>query len=90
MNNHKEQRATSKITKEPKQKSRLGTASNKNYWGAWTSLRSTSLAIASALVHQTKQVQTTKTKRLKHKQKAKRAAGIEEQVATMLESLQGK
>ena len=28
MNNHKKQRATSKITKEPKQKSRLGTASN--------------------------------------------------------------
>ena len=45
-----QQRATSKITKEPKQKSRLGTASNKTYWGgggggggggASTSLRST-------------------------------------------------
>ena len=43
VNNHKKQRATSKITKEPKQKSRLGTASNKNYWGASTSLRSTNL-----------------------------------------------
>ena len=31
VNNHKQQRATFKITKEPKQKSRLGTASNKNY-----------------------------------------------------------
>ena len=38
MNNHKNQRATSKITKEPKQKSGLGTASKKNYWGASTSL----------------------------------------------------
>ena len=41
VNNHKQQRATSKITKEPKQKSRLGTAGNKNYWGASTSPRST-------------------------------------------------
>ena len=41
VNNHKLQRATSNIIKEPKQKSRLGTASNKNYWGESTSLRST-------------------------------------------------
>ena len=41
VNNHKQQRATSKITKEIKQKSRLGTASNKNNWEASTSVRST-------------------------------------------------
>ena len=44
------------------------------------------LALVSALVHQTKQVRTTKTKRIKHKQKAKRTAGIEGQVATVLKS----
>ena len=45
------------------------------------------LALASALVHQTKQLRTTKTKRIKHKQEAKRAAGIEGQMASMLERL---
>ena len=40
------------------------------------------LALNSALVHQTKQVRTTK--QIKHYQDAKRAAGIEGQVATML------
>ena len=49
-------------------------------------MRSTNLALGSALVHQTKQLRPTKTKRIKHKQKAKRAAGIDGQVATMLES----
>ena len=44
------------------------------------------LTLGSALVHQTKQLQTTKTKRIKHKQKAKRAAVVEGQVATMLKS----
>ena len=39
------------------------------------------LALVSALVHQTKQLQTTKPNRIKHKQKAKRAAGVERQVA---------
>ena len=38
------------------------------------------LALASALVHQTKQIRTTKTKRIKNKQRAKQAAGIEGQV----------
>ena len=33
-----------------------------------------------------KQLRTSKTKRIKRKQKAKRAAGIEGQVTTMLES----
>ena len=42
------------------------------------------LALGFALVHQTKQLLTTK--RIKQKQKAKQAAGIEGQVATMLES----
>ena len=42
------------------------------------------------MVHQTKQIRTTKTKRIKHKQKAKRAAGIEGQVATMLKSHTGQ
>ena len=46
VNNHKQQRATSKITKEPKQKSRLGTASNKNYWGASTSGSSPNISTA--------------------------------------------
>ena len=59
VNNHKQQRATSKITKEPKQKSRLGTASNKNYWeGGWAGglelvCGRPTLALSSALVHQT-------------------------------------
>ena len=44
------------------------------------------LALGSAFVHQTKRLQTTKTKRIKQKQKAKWAAGIKEQVVTMLES----
>ena len=48
------------------------------------------LALASALVHQTKQLRTTKTKRIKHKREAKRAAGIEGQVASMLEYVQDK
>ena len=43
-----------RITKEPKQKSGLGTASNKiTRWGASTSLWSTNLALSSALVPQT-------------------------------------
>ena len=42
------------------------------------------LALASAIVYQ--QLRTTKTKRLKHKQKAKRAVvGVRGQVASMLE-----
>ena len=44
------------------------------------------LALGSALVHQTKQLRTTNTKRIKHNQIAKREAGIEGQVATMLKS----
>ena len=44
------------------------------------------LALDSAFVHQRKQLQTIKTNRIKHKQKAKRAAGFEGQMATMLES----
>ena len=44
------------------------------------------LALDSAFVHQTKKLQTTKTKRIKYKRNAKRAASIEGQVATMLES----
>ena len=48
------------------------------------------LALASALVHQTKQLRTTKTKRIKHKREAKRAAGIEGQVASVLEYVQVK
>ena len=43
------------------------------------------LVLASALIQQTKQPRTTKPKR-RHKQKAKRAAGTEGHVATMLES----
>ena len=43
------------------------------------------LALASALVHQIQQLRTRKTKRIKHKRKAKWAAGIGGQVATMLE-----
>ena len=42
-------------------------------------------ALDSALVRQTKQLQT-KYKGIKHKRKANRAASIEGQVATMLES----
>ena len=37
------------------------------------------------MVHLIQQLRTRKTKRIKHKRKAKRAAGIEGQVATMLE-----
>ena len=44
------------------------------------------LALASVLVHQIQQLRTRKTKRI-HERKAKRAAGIEGQVATMLELL---
>ena len=44
------------------------------------------IALDSSLVHQTKQPQITKAKGIKHKQKAKRAADIEGQVTTMLES----
>ena len=44
------------------------------------------LDFGSTLVHQPKQLRTTKTKRIKRKQIAKRATGIEGQVATMLES----
>ena len=43
------------------------------------------LALASAPVHQIQQLRTRKTKRIKYKRKAKRAAGIKGQVATMLE-----
>ena len=42
------------------------------------------LALASVLFHQIQQLRTRKTKRIKQR-KAKRAAGIEGQVATMLE-----
>ena len=42
------------------------------------------LALASALVHQTKQLRTTKTKRIKQKREAKRAAGIEGHVCFIL------
>ena len=75
-----------KITNEPKQKSRFETAGNKNCWGGGGGGRlelvggRPTLALASALVHQTKQLRTTKTKRIKHKQEAKRAAGMEEQL----------
>ena len=48
--------------------------------------RPTLAALGSALVHQTKQLQPIKTKRIKHKQKAKRAADIEGQMVTMLKS----
>ena len=43
------------------------------------------LALASALVHQIQQLRTRKLKRIKHKRKARWAAGIGGQVATMLE-----
>ena len=43
------------------------------------------LARASVLVYQIQHIRTRKLKRIKHKRKAKRAAGIEGQVATMLE-----
>ena len=48
--------ALSKITIEPKQKSRLGTASNKNYWGGGglqLVCGRPTLALSSALVPQT-------------------------------------
>ena len=48
-------------------KSRLGTASNKIAGGLELVCGRPTLALASVLVNQTKQVQTTKTKRLKHK-----------------------
>ena len=44
------------------------------------------LTLGSVLVHQTKKLRTAQTKRIEHKQKAKRAAGIIGQVATMLKS----
>ena len=53
MNNHKQQRATSKITKEPKQKSRLGTASNEITGGLELVCGRPDLALSSALVPQT-------------------------------------
>ena len=37
-----------------------------------------------ALIHQTKRLRTTKTKQIKHNQKAKREAGIEGAVVIML------
>ena len=77
---------TSKTNKEPKQKSRLGTASNKITKGLGLVRDRPTLALGSASVHQTKQLRTTKTKRIKHKQKAKQAAGNEGQMGTMLES----
>ena len=43
------------------------------------------LALASALVHPVQQLGTRKTKQIRHKRKAKWAAGIGGQVATMLE-----
>ena len=43
------------------------------------------LALASVLVHQIQKLRTKKTKRIKHIRKAKWAAGIGGQVATMLE-----
>ena len=54
---HKQQRATSKITIEPKQKRRLGTASNKNYTGRGGEglelvCGRPTFALSSALVHQ--------------------------------------
>ena len=42
------------------------------------------LALASVFVHQTKQLRSTQTKRVQHRREAKRAAGIEGQVASML------
>ena len=59
-NNHKQQRATSKITKEPKQKSRLGTASNEITGGLKLVCGRPILALGSVLVHQTKQLRTRK------------------------------
>ena len=52
-NNHTPQNATSKITKEPKQKSRLGTASNEITWGHQLVYGRLTLAFSSALVPQT-------------------------------------
>ena len=74
-----------KITKEPKQKSRLGTASNEITWGLELVCGRPTLALASALVHQAKQLRSIQTKRVKHKREAKRATEIEGQVASMLE-----
>ena len=85
-NNDKYRHTTSKITKEPKWKSRLGTTGKKITWGLELVCGRTTLSLVYALVHQTKQLRTTKTKRTKYKQKAKRTAGVEGQVATMQKS----
>ena len=66
-----------KITKEPKQKSHLGTASIETTrvggWGAGAVLDPVcgrpTLALDSALAHQTKQLRTTKTNRIKNTNK---------------------
>ena len=70
------------------QKSRLGTASNKitGGGGARTSLRSTNPRPCFCFGSPDKTTTNSKTKQIKHKRKAKRAAGIEGQVATMLET----
>ena len=78
--------------KKTKQKSRLGTASNQlkitwRWGGAYTSLRSTSPGPWFCFGSLDKTTTHNKNKTNKpHKQKAKRAAGIEGQVATMLET----
>ena len=89
-NNYKYQHFISKISKEPKQMSRFGTASNEITAGLKLVCGRPTLALCSVLVHQTKQSRTTETKRIKHKQKAKRAAGVEGQMDTVLESQQDK
>ena len=62
------QHATSKITKRTKTEEPPLDGLRWNYWRAWISLRSpTLLAIGSVLVHQTKQLQKIKKKRIKHK-----------------------
>ena len=70
---------------EPKQKRRLGTASNEITGKLELVCGRPTLALASVLVHQIQQLRTRKTKRIKHKRKANWAAGISGQVATMLE-----
>ena len=76
--------------KEPKQKGRHGTASNKITGGGGGGLELVcgrpNVALGLAFLHQTKQLETAKTIRIKRKQKAKRAAGTEGQVDTMLNS----
>ena len=52
-NNHKQRNTTSKTTNEPKQKSRLGTASNKITEGLQLVYGRPTLALSSALVPQT-------------------------------------